>query len=123
MFQEQKIIENNSLKKTGGIPKMEYENIEPNVWKPENEGDQIEGELVSKRENVGPNESKTYYLKKDNKQTMIWGSTVLDSRMDFINVGDYIKVTFKGTQENKKGQPTKIFKVERQIETREEKVD
>lgn len=102
---------------------MEYEEIEPNVWKPENDGDSVEGILIVKKENVGPNESNAYYLEKDNKQTMIWGTTVLDSRMDLVKVGDQIKITFKGTEENKKGQPTKIFKVERgKVETTGEEI-
>ncbi len=96
-----------------GETKMEFEIIEPNVWKSEKEGDSVEGTLISQRDEVGPNKSKTYHLEKDKEQIMVWGSTVLDSRMDFVNIGDYVRITFKGTQKNTKGQDTKIFQVER----------
>ncbi len=92
---------------------MEFEEIKPNVWQPKEEGDVIEGVLITKRKNVGPNDSNAYYLEKDKAQIMIWGSTVLDSRMDFVDVGQYVRITFKGTEPNTKGQPTKIFKVEK----------
>lgn len=105
----------------------QFETVEPNVWKPEEDGDLIEGTLVSKREKVGPNESKTYYLEKGGKQIMAWGSTVLDNRMDFVDLNDYVKITYKGKRKNSKGQDTKIFKVEREqkevIEATEEKVE
>jgi len=96
------------------IHKMEMEEIQPNTWLPKKDGDFVEGKLVSKNENVGPNESRTYYLEKDGEQVMLWGSTVLDNRMDFVEIGDYVRITFKGTQKNTKGQDTKIFKVERE---------
>ena len=92
---------------------MDFEEISPNVWKPQNKGDAIEGTLVLKRTNVGPNESNAYYLEKDGHQTMVWGTTVIDDRMTFVNVGDYIRITFKDILENAKKQPLKVFKVEK----------
>jgi len=92
---------------------MEFEEINPNVCSFEKEGDAVEGILIAKQDNVGVNESKAYHLEKDGKQMMVWGTTVLNSRMDYVNVGDYIRITFKGTLKNAKGQDTKIFKVER----------
>lgn len=92
---------------------MSYKEINPNVWKYENEGDKVEGILVNKNEKVGPNESMTYHIETEEKeQLMVWGTAILDDRMKFVNVGDKVKITFKGTNPNKKGQPTKIFKVE-----------
>jgi hypothetical protein len=91
----------------------EYMEITPEVWKPEKEGDSCNGELVRKEVDVGPNKSRLYYLKgEDGDQFSVWGSTVLDNRMDFVNLGDYIRITYKGTQKNKRGQDTKIYKVE-----------
>ena len=94
---------------------MEFEEIEPNVWKPQKDGDSIEGVIVRKDTDVGTNKSNTYHLEKDGDQIMVWGSTVLDDRLAYVKVGEYVRITFKGTQPNKRGQETKIFKVEKGI--------
>jgi len=94
---------------------MDFESIEPNVWKPEREGDTITGLLVRKERDVGVNKSCLYHLEtQDKKQISVWGSTVLDSRLDYVNEGEVIRITYKGTETNKRGQPVKIFKVERE---------
>ena len=90
-----------------------WEEIQPGIWKPESEGDSIEGVLISKRKDVGVNNSNAYDIEKENGQFMVWGSTVLDDRMNFAKIGEKVKITYKETQMNKKGQPVKIFKVER----------
>ena len=92
---------------------MGFKNIEPGVWNYENEGDHIEGILIKKGKEVGPNNSNTYHLETpDGKHMMVWGTTILDSRMDFVKIDDYVRVTYKGKTKNKKGQDTKVFKVE-----------
>ena len=91
----------------------EFEEINPSTWIPEKEGDQVEGKVVNKRTNVGVNESNAYDLENEGTQVMVWGSAVLDSRMEYIDVGDFVRITFKGKQKNSKGQDTKIFKVEK----------
>lgn len=74
----------------------------PEVWKPENKGDNIEGILVRKKENCGPNKSTLYILdvevedKKERKS--VWGSTVLDDRMDEVSIGDKIRITYQGKE-------------------------
>lgn len=93
---------------------VEYEAIEPTVWKPEKEGDFIEGVLVEKREAVGTFESKAYMLENKEGQFLVWGTTVLDDRMNFIKIEEQIKIEFKGTQKNTKGQEVKIYKVYRE---------
>ena len=91
----------------------QWEAVEPGIWKPEQEEDQIEGVLINKKENVGINESNAYYIENNDGMHMIWGSTVLDDRMSIISVGDTIRITYKGTRKNKRNQDTKIFKVEK----------
>ena len=97
----------------------EYEEISPDTWKPV-EGDAIEGKLIGKRTDVGANDSNAYDLQtKEGKQVMLWGSTVLDSRMEYVEVGEQVRITFKATEQNKLGQPVKIFKVEREAKKAE----
>ena len=92
---------------------MDFETIEPSIWKPEKEGDSVEGVLKRKDENVGRHQSRTYHLETEIKQIMVWGSTILDERMIHVDIDDYCKITFKGLKPNKLRQNTKIYKVER----------
>lgn len=89
---------------------VEWNEVQPNVWKPTKEGDFIFGVLISKEEK-GSFESTAYNIENPEGQHLVWGSTVLDDRMKFINVGDYVKIEYKGLEKNKKGQDVKIFKV------------
>lgn len=93
---------------------QEYEEINPSVWKPENEDDKVEGRYVRKETDKGINDSNAYYLDSlDGKQVLVWGSAIIDDRMAFANIGDWIRLTYKGTTKNKKNQDVKLFKVER----------
>ncbi len=93
---------------------MAYQEIEPKIWKPEKDGDFVEGVLITKQEDVGENESMLYGLETSDGVKNVWGSAILDERMSFVKIGDKIKITFKGlAKESKKGRnPAKIFKVE-----------
>ena len=91
---------------------MTWKNIEPGVWKPEAPEDSVEGVLLVKRSDVGVNNSKAYIIEKDNhEQIHVWGSTVLDNKMELVKEGDKVKIVFKGIQKNQKKQDTKIFQV------------
>jgi hypothetical protein len=92
----------------------DWQTIEPNVAKLENKGDSVEGILIEKREGVGKYSSSAYMLEaEEQKQLLVWGSTLLDDRMKFVKVGEQVRITFIERVENKRGQPIKIFKVER----------
>lgn len=87
--------------------------INPQVWKPASKEDKVEGEFLRTKEEVGANKSKLHCFRNSNGgEFSIWGSTVLDDRMAYVKPGDYVRVTFKGEEKNKRGQPVKIFKVE-----------
>ena len=92
---------------------MTYEEINPTEWKPTNDGDFIEGVLAQKRADVGVNNSMLYNIDTSNGIKSVWGSAILDTRMALINLGDKIKITYKGLGEAKGGHNApKIFKVE-----------
>jgi hypothetical protein len=91
---------------------MEWKKIEPNVWKPTQPGDSIEGVLVIK-EPKGGFDSYAYSLETTEGQVLVWGSAVLDDRMKFINPGDLVRIEFKGMSKNKKGQDIKLYEVSR----------
>lgn len=91
----------------------EWKTIEPGVWKPEKEGDQIMGVLVSKEpkdENTGL--SARYYLETTAGMFFVWGSAVIDDRMQYVKIGDKVRITYKGKTTNKRNQTMNLFKVE-----------
>jgi len=92
---------------------MAYEEIEPGIWKYDKEGDFIEGFLMDKKKDVGENNASLYGLQTKEGTVNVWGSAILDSRMDFVKIGDKVKITYKGLGEAKAGRnPPKLFKVE-----------
>lgn len=92
---------------------MSFEEINPSIFLFKNEGDFIEGFLIRKQEKVGANESMLYSIDVGDSIKSIWGSAILDERMQFVNVGSKIRVTFKGLGEAKGDkQPPKLWKVE-----------
>ena len=58
---------------------------------------EIEGVLTEKRENVGPNNSMMYTIQqKDGTDIGAWGSNVLDGKMKGVEVGEEVKIVYKG---------------------------
>lgn len=73
----------------------------------------IEGLLVNRQSNVGPNNSMKYNLKTDKGDIGVWGSTVLDTKMELITNGSLVRITYLGQQTPKSGgKPYHDFKVE-----------
>lgn len=103
------------------------EDIEPNVWKPTNKDDFLDGVLVEKRQDVGTNKSNAYYIEtKPHNVVMVWGSTILDDRLSLVSIGEKIRITFKGTEESKRGNDLKLYKVQRYVlrdDTNKNKLD
>ena len=62
--------------------------IEPKVWKPKETGESIIGVVVNKTpkdESTGL--SAKYQLENEQGMFLIWGSVVLDDRMQYVAVG------------------------------------
>ena len=94
---------------------MVFKEINPDIWKPEKDGDAIEGILVKVEKDVGPNESALYSLEISPEVfKSVWGSVILDQRMSLVKVGQKVRITYKGLGEKKVGgkNPAKLFKVE-----------
>lgn len=91
----------------------EWKIIEPNVWKPEKEGDNITGVLVNEQP-ADPTKqlSARYSIENSEGQHLVWGSAVLDDRMKYVNVGQKVRITFLGRKDINKGQQLKLYKVE-----------
>ena len=70
-------------------------------WKPTDAGDFIEGIYAKKKTEVGPNKSNLYIFEINGELKSLWGSKVLDDRMDSlkINIGDTLRITYEGKNE------------------------
>jgi len=92
----------------------EWETIEPNMWKHENKGDHIIGVFIKKEpKDEKQSFSARYYLENEQGINLVWGSAVLDQRMEFVNIGEKIKIIYKGKEKNSKNQDVKIYEVQR----------
>ncbi len=92
------------------MEKQTWKKIEPQVLKPETKGDFIEGVLVGKipKEN---GMSAKYYISNNNGEHFLWGSTILDEKLLFIEIGTRVKITFDG-QEAIKENKMNLYTVE-----------
>lgn len=72
----------------------------------------IEGRLLEKQQNVGPNDSNLYVLETEHGAMNIWGTSVLDKLLAKIQVGTSIKINFLGERTSpKSGRTFKAFEV------------
>ena len=90
----------------------EWKKIEREIFKFENEGDSIEGELLK----IEPSETyknKIYTIRTSEGDKVVFGTAVIDSELSIVPVGSEIKILFVGTKESKvKGQnPLKLFDI------------
>ena len=90
-----------------------WKTIEPNMWKPENEGDSIEGVLIGMepKDDVKKISAK-YNIENKDGMFMVWGSAILDDRMKYVKIGQLVRITFVEQTKNKKRQDPNIYKVE-----------
>lgn len=85
----------------------------PDQWDYKTETELI-GILIEKEPNVGENNSMLYTIEKeDGIKLTIWGTTVLDSRLVDIEIGEKVKIVYDGVSAKSKPgrKPTKLFKV------------
>lgn len=82
------------------------------TWKPESKGDVVFGTYKAHKSNIGANNSEVYIIKEDDKEedTSVWGSTVLDARMQEVPINSRVQITYLGMAEGKRAQ-YKDFKV------------
>lgn len=76
-------------------------------------GDSVEGVYVGIKQNVGPNNSNIYVLQAESGERVgVWGSTVIDARMETIAIGTGVAIEYTGLKSPKSGgKPYKDFYV------------
>ena len=97
--------------------------VQPEVWKPEQEEDSIEGVLVLRSEHSGRYDSEAYYIENKSRTVVVFGTTVLEARMRLMKIGDVVKIVYKGIEKNSRNEDTKIFEVfKRRVDEKENAV-
>lgn len=99
---------------------MAYQKVElGNTWDFEKNAI-LEGTVVSRKDDVGPNHSTIYRIQllDSADEVSVWGSTALDSQMENVKDGVRVKIEYKGLAPSPKraGKTYKNFVVERWIE-------
>lgn len=85
----------------------------PETWDYRTEKELV-GKLVEIKPDVGDNKSMLYTVEKeDGTRVAIWGTTVLDSRLKELPIGEKVKIVYEGeSAKSKPGRnPTKLFRV------------
>ena len=63
----------------------------------------IEGTYLSKQSGVGPNESMVYNLETKDGTIGVWGSTVLDTKMENVQINSLVRIEYLGKAQAKSG--------------------
>ncbi len=91
---------------------MAFEKVEINTWKPTEDNESVEGIFVKAEPEVGANKSMLYSIDVNGKPVAVWGSAVLDTKMNAVKPGDLIKIVYLGKGEAKGGHNApKLFDV------------
>ena len=93
------------------IENVDWVSVQADVWKPEQAEDCIQGVLVAREKSSGKYESEAYYIENNGKTLVVFGTTVLESRMKLVQVGDVVKIFYKGMGKNKRHEDMKMFEV------------
>lgn len=90
----------------------------PQIWNAKGalqEGDSILGKLVDRREAQNKFGTMTVYYeleKEDGTRASIVGSADLKYKLDSVELGSIVRLTFTGYKETDKGSPMKVYTVE-----------
>jgi hypothetical protein len=78
----------------------------------------LEGILVAKQENVGPNNSFLFTIEKKGGKTVgVWGSAVLN-KINTLPIGSLIRIEYLGKEKGKRGTEFKNYKIQVDEDTR-----
>ncbi|CAB1062162.1 hypothetical protein D1BOALGB6SA_6938 [Olavius sp. associated proteobacterium Delta 1] len=88
----------------------EWEYIEQEVWKPTVENSSIQGTLIGKA-SKDENFRSRYYIVNESGKYIVWGSAMLDNKMQFVEEGQVVRISYEGKSKSRQGQDIKNFTV------------
>ena len=89
----------------------------PEIWNKKNalkQGDSIEGKYINRNTSEGKYGESVFYTicTEDGTQYSIAGSADIRNKMEQVELGKLVRITFAGYQETEKGNPMKVYTVE-----------
>lgn len=100
MMEEQNRVQWEEVGSGGGADAWDF-NADP----------KIVGTYVSKKTNIGPNQSNMYIIKDQaGTEHAVWGSALLDSRFEEVAFGNMVSIEYLGKAKSKRGNTFKNYK-------------
>jgi hypothetical protein len=107
-YTEEELIE---MAKNGNTNSDCWQKVEDKIFKFEKEGDTVTDELLTVEESRTYN-NKVYKIKTEKETVTVFGTSVLDSQMTQIKIGQMVRILFSGTKPDPKGRnDIKLFEV------------
>lgn len=91
----------------------EYEDVEQEFVKFEEENQSVAGKYLSMSQEVGENNANVYNIETEDGIKSIWGTTVLDQKMSLLKIGDDIKIIYLGKVKPEKGKTYHDYKIQK----------
>lgn len=89
---------------------MVWNELKGEVWSPEEEGEAVEGVIIDKAEGQW-GITCTIENKESGINIKTPAHTILQERLEKCNIGDRVRIEYKGSKDSKKGNPVQIYKV------------
>ena len=88
-----------------------YTVVEKTPHRFEKIGDSVEGLYVAKE--IGKENGNGIYNLQDEagKVQVVFGTTIIDSKMEIVPVGTYVRIEWIGEEPSNKGNPLRLFEV------------
>ena len=95
---------------------QEQDKEKETLWSPEIVGETLTGTYLYKKENMGKYNQTIYIIEDETgKLQSVFDCKVLHNLFEYINEGEFIKITFEGRDYANNGNEFKLFTIKRRI--------
>lgn len=86
------------------------------LWRPETVGETLTGKYLYKKESMGKYKQTIYIIEDEiGKLWSVFDCKVLHNLFEYVEEGDFIKITFEGRKYANTGNSFKLFTIQRRI--------